>query len=107
VTYIDTAGATQTVDPADYIVHLGEGMIEPASGFSWPQTSCQHRAVTDRIHRRLRRGHRVDAGAAAVPSKIRQAILLMAAELWENRSRRRRSRSAAASCSRTRRSAAC
>jgi hypothetical protein len=43
-------------------------MIEPAPGFSWPQTSCQHRAVT--IEFTAGYGDATeDAGAAAVPRR--------------------------------------
>lgn len=48
VTYMDTAGATQTVDASEYRIYerLGRTRISPAIGKSWPAVACIRNAVT-------------------------------------------------------------
>lgn len=80
ITYIDTAGVTQTwaaerykVDPQDE-----PGRIVPAYGYSYPDTRDEINAVTITF----------DAGYSSaddVPKPIRQALLLMVGELFERR----------------------
>ena len=48
ITYVDSAGATQTLDAANYSVdtHLEPGWILPAYGLDWPDTYDTANAVT-------------------------------------------------------------
>lgn len=48
ITYVDTAGDTQTLDAADYRVDTESepARITPAYGLTWPATRCQTGAVT-------------------------------------------------------------
>lgn len=82
ITYIDLAGATQTVSAADYHVIAptgAAGWIELVDTKTWPA------AVADRPD-----AVRVDfvagyGAASAVPVPIKQAALLMVGELYANR----------------------
>lgn len=79
VTYVDGLGATRTLAPASYHVLTGElARIQLADGQSWPSTSTHPRAVTVTFTC----GY---GAAAAVPRAIRQAALLMVADLYKNR----------------------
>jgi uncharacterized phiE125 gp8 family phage protein len=82
-TYVDEAGATQTVDPASYIVHLGEGLIELAFGCWWPCTAIRHRAVTVEFTAGYGDAD-LENGAPDVPAPIRTAILLLTEDLYDN-----------------------
>jgi len=80
ITYVDMAGAQQTLDPADYHADLdGEPAgIESAFGKSWPATRNQRGAVTVTF----------TAGypaAASVPDDLKTALLMTVAHLFENR----------------------
>lgn len=80
VTYVDTAGAQQTLDTADYHVDLdGEpARIEPSYGKSWPATRDQRGAVTVTF----------TAGypdAASIPDDLKTALLMTVAHTYENR----------------------
>jgi hypothetical protein len=80
LTYIDQAGALQTLDPSTYQILPGApGRIYPAFGHTWPLTRTQPDAITAR--------YTCGYGPAAtdVPEPIRTAIKLMVAELYENR----------------------
>lgn len=48
ITYVDTAGVTQTLDAADYAVdtHSEPGWVLPAYGLDWPDTYDTANAVT-------------------------------------------------------------
>lgn len=47
VTYWDTTGVQQTLEPSSYLDHVGGfGLIEPAPGTAWPQTQRRRRAAT-------------------------------------------------------------
>ncbi len=80
VTYMDTAGATQTLNPTDYTVDSKSepGWIVPAYGKSWPNTRNQINAVTVAY----RCGYGTDA--TLVPAPIKQWILLAIRELYDN-----------------------
>lgn len=80
VTYVDTAGATQTLDSSEYLVdaQTDPGRIAPAYGLHWPATRDQMNAVTIRFAC----GY---GAAAAVPSAIKAAMLLIVGHLFENR----------------------
>lgn len=79
ITYVDTTGATQTLDPSQYQVGRFElvGAIEPAFAVCWPAVRCQMDAISVQY----------TAGyAGSIPETIRQAILLLAGHFYENRS---------------------
>ncbi len=80
ITYVDPAGAQQTLDPADYHADLkGEpAEIEPAFGKSWPATRNQRGAVTVTFTA----GY---SDAATVPDDLKTALLMTVAHLFENR----------------------
>lgn len=80
IQYVDTAGATQTLAAPDYQVDIYTEPARVASGYglSWPATREVYNAVT------------VTAvcgylNAAAVPQKLKQAMLLVLAHLYEHR----------------------
>lgn len=77
VTYIDTAGATQTLNPLQYQVDLTEieGRIEPAYNVTWPSVRDQMAAVVVRYV----------AGYSQIPEPVRSAILLTLGHLYKNR----------------------
>ncbi len=80
VKYLDTAGAEQTLDAATYRVDAVSepGRIALDYGKSWPSTHPVINAVTVRFVA----GY---GAAAAVPEPIRQAILILLGELYEQR----------------------
>lgn len=80
VEYRDTAGLVQTVPSASYVVDIlsPEARIVLAPNATWPMTLDAINAVTVRFVC----GY---GAAAAVPSAIKAAILLMVADLYENR----------------------
>ncbi|WP_256467859.1 head-tail connector protein [Bradyrhizobium sp. 18] len=81
VKYDDDDGAEQTVSSGDYRL-VGQPSlprIALAYGSSWPSTRSQSESV--RIRYTAGYGTAVDS----VPAPIRQAVLLMIAELYENR----------------------
>ncbi len=81
LTYVDTAGATQTLDAAAYQVDTVSepGRILPAYGLTWPSARIQANAVT------ITYTSGYGATAAVVPKAIRQAILMLVAHWFENR----------------------
>jgi len=81
VTYVDTAGATQTLSAGLYQVVTGMvgGKIVPAYGASWPSTRCQSDAVT------VRYVAGYGANSTSVPDAIRMAILLLVGHFYANR----------------------
>lgn len=80
ITYVDTAGVTQTLDPAKYIVDTTEepARLAPAFGQSWPSTRQQLNAVTITFIA----GYGLDS---LVPSGIRTAMKLLMSNWFENR----------------------
>lgn len=80
ISYVDTNGATQTMSAADYLVDSsGEpGRIAPAFGLVWPVTRWQMNAVTVRFVA----GY---GAASAIPSGIKNWMLMRIKTLWENR----------------------
>lgn len=74
VTYVDSAGATQTVSAADYTV-AGQRIVPDTS---WPVAGDVPNAVTVRFVA----GYGL---AAAVPAAIKAAILLYVGDLYANR----------------------
>lgn len=80
ITYVDTDGATQTLDPSLYIVDANSepARIRPSYGNEWPATREQINAVAITYTA----GY---ANATAVPAAIKQAILLIIGENFINR----------------------
>jgi len=81
VTYTDTDGVSQTLSSALYTVDAKgeEGRIVPAYGQAWPST----RWVPNAVKITFIAGYG-DAGTA-VPAAIKQAILLMVGQYYEQR----------------------
>lgn len=81
VVYVDDAGDSATVDAADYVVDaLGEpGRVVLAASASWPSATLR---VINGVTVTYVTGY---GDADAVPVVIKQAILLLAAHLYENR----------------------
>ena len=83
VKYIDSSGQEQIIDAADYIVNIGEyeGTIRPANGKSWPATTSvfEYHSVSIRFVC----GFGDDP--TDVPQSIRQAMLLIITDWYENR----------------------
>lgn len=81
ITYVDTNGVTQTMDPADYRVDAKSepGRITPAFGKVWPIARWQTGAVTIRFVC----GY---ADAAGVPACVKNWMLVRLQTLWDNRS---------------------
>jgi uncharacterized phiE125 gp8 family phage protein len=79
VTYVDEAGVVQTVAPATYEADTVSvpGRLLLAYGQSWPSARAQWNAVRVR--------YTVGWAAAEVPATIRQALLLLVAHLYEQR----------------------
>lgn len=81
VTYIDAAGAEQTLAPATYAVdapagpHAGFGKLRQAYGATWPTPRDEANAVRVAF----------TAGYATVPGALRAALLLVLGELYANR----------------------
>jgi len=80
IKYLDTAGAEQTLDSATYRVDAVSepGRIALDYGKTWPSTYSVINAVTVRFVS----GY---GAAAAVPEPIRQAMLILIGELYEQR----------------------
>jgi uncharacterized phiE125 gp8 family phage protein len=81
ISYVDTAGATQSLLSSDWqeSEYLGVGVIVPTYGTTWPDTRNQPDAVI--VSYRAGYG----ATALAVPDAIRQAILLLVGHWHANR----------------------
>lgn len=79
ITYIDTAGATQTWSSSEYIASLTSvpGRITPAYGYTWPLTQDRIDAVTVNYTT----GY---ASIAAVPMELKQAMLLLVDHYYHN-----------------------
>jgi hypothetical protein len=80
ITYTDTDGATQTLSASGYTLDTKSlvARLGPSYGNSWPSTYAVMNAVTVRFVC----GY---GAAAAVPPAIRQAILILAADMYQNR----------------------
>lgn len=81
VTYVDGAGATQTLATTEYTVDTDAfvGRVFLKYGKTWPATRDEPNAVTITF----RAGYGTVAGS--VPQAIRSAILLQVADLYEHR----------------------
>ena len=80
LTYVDSAGAVQTLAPADYVVRAAEipGEVVPAYGTSWPAT----REAPDAVAIEFTCGH---GDPDNVPAAIKRAVLLLVGTLYANR----------------------
>lgn len=86
VVYVDTAGANQTWDSANYTVDTDRdpGGIYLAYGKTWPATRSIRHAVT--ITYVAGYGESTDSPLSTnVPQRIKQAILLIIGEMYSNR----------------------
>jgi hypothetical protein len=80
ITYIDTGGISQVVDPSLYNVSPGSpGWVEAAWGQTWPLPRNELDSVTIRFVA----GYGADP--SSVPGTIQQVILLLAGHWYENR----------------------
>lgn len=81
ITYVDTAGSSQTWSSAEYQVDIYEepGRIRPAYGYNWPSTRSQMNAVTVRYVA----GYATAGDARLEP--YRAAIKILVAEMYESR----------------------
>lgn len=79
--YLDTAGAQQTVDPADYVLdtHSLPGYLFPAQGLSWPADVADS---ANAVRVRVVCGY---GAAASVPAGIKAWIKLHVGALYRNR----------------------
>jgi uncharacterized phiE125 gp8 family phage protein len=77
INYVDAAGVTQLLSPADYQVdaYSTPGRVAPAFAKSWPIARRQMNAVTITIV----------AGYAAVPERAKSLIRLLLSHQYENR----------------------
>jgi len=80
ISYLDAAGATQTVSSATYVVDAASepGVIALKPGQTWPATLAQRNAVAVQF----KAGY---GAAAAVPANLKAAIKLIAGDLYANR----------------------
>jgi uncharacterized phiE125 gp8 family phage protein len=79
ITYVDDAGATQTLPADQYQASLGEtGVIRPAWGVVWPST----RAQLDAVSVTFKAGW---PGPSDLPPAIKAAVLLMTGHLFQHR----------------------
>lgn len=81
VKYLDKLGDEQELPPEHYRLRARRlpNVIVPASGVVWPSTLCDPEAVVVRY----RAGFGEDADA--VPASIKQWIMLVAGQMYENR----------------------
>lgn len=81
VTYVDEAGATQTLAGSAYRADVAGlvARVTPAFDTAWPAA----RAVTGAVAVRFVAGY---GAASAVPAPLRAAMLLLIGHLYENRS---------------------
>src|SRR5689334_10686272 len=81
ITYVDSAGANQTLASNQYVVDGAGaiGRIYPAYNATWPTLRNQRRAITVRFVA----GY--GAAATAVPTPIKQAALLLMAHMYAER----------------------
>lgn len=79
ITYLDSAGASQTLSASDYVLaaDLAPAEVHLAPGASWPTTAERPDAVT------ITYTAGYGGAAAAVPQPIRSAILLKCQALYD------------------------
>jgi uncharacterized phiE125 gp8 family phage protein len=81
ITYVDPAGAEQTLSTAAYHVvsTASAAVLELADGAAWPATAAR----PDAVRVLLTAGY--DTAAAKVPAPIRSAALFMVGDIYRNR----------------------
>lgn len=81
VSYVDTFGATQVLDPSQYQFSKGtlHGFIDQAYGVCWPAVRRQPDAITVQFVA----GY--GTNPSNLPESIRQAILMLIAHFYQNR----------------------
>ena len=81
IKYIDTDGVEQTFSSSLYLVDTSStvGRVAPAWGEVWPSTRNQMGAVTVTLTTGF------GSAPSDVPQQIRQAVLLMVAQMYEHR----------------------
>lgn len=81
ITYFDLDGVERTVDAGDYRLQRrgGEAYVELDDDASWPSVDARDDACT------ISYSAGYGAASADVPSPIKSAVLLMAADLYEQR----------------------
>ncbi len=85
ISYVDTDGNEQTLSQADYQVDLVSkpGLILPAYGKCWPSVRQQYGAV--KINYTCGFSAEDEEGLVSVPKVAKQAIMMLATHLYENR----------------------
>lgn len=83
VSYVDDSGVTQTMLPAQYVVDVSSrvGRISPADGVTWPTVQARNAVITVRFVC----GYGDNPGSHPDLYVARQAIMLIAAHMYENR----------------------
>lgn len=78
ITYVDPAGAEQTLASNQYVVDTGcpIASVYPAYGVDWPDVRCQRASITVRF---------VAGWSNDFPDALRQALLLLVGHFYENR----------------------
>jgi uncharacterized phiE125 gp8 family phage protein len=82
ITYLDTAGATQTLATTAYGLDIYSGTIFLKSGQSWPTVLAQKNAITVKYTAGYTQGSPDDY---ELPEPIKCAMLLLIGNLYENR----------------------
>jgi uncharacterized phiE125 gp8 family phage protein len=87
VSYVDSAGDVQTMEPSDYELSADRSWrpyLRTAHNASWPTTRHQRDAVTIRMQCGYDSGNSPQ-DAAGVPQAIKHALLLLISDLYEHR----------------------
>lgn len=88
IKYVDVNGDEQTLDPADYkvVVRSADARIKPTPGKCWPSVQSNN---DEAVRVEFVCGYVTDDGAGGfsgrIPRRARQAILIWAAHLYNNR----------------------
>lgn len=87
ITYLDSNGDTQTLSSSLYVVDTDSApaRITEANGESWPSTYDQINAVTITSVHGYADGEASPEDLSAIPQKIKDAILIIMADLYQNR----------------------
>lgn len=80
LTYVDSAGATQTLSSLAYEVDIYNARLRPVAGTSWPATKDVLNAIV------ITYVCGYGAAATDVPEDLRQALRLLVSHLYDNRS---------------------
>ncbi len=90
ITYVDTAGATQTWSSSSYVVkvHAGAKCQPGTVSLAYLESYPTHRSIADAVTIRFVAGYLVTSGddetdQAAVPAQLREAVLLSIQKSYE------------------------